>query len=85
MSCPRCGQLIEDNEHILKCQAEGAVDTWTASVGKVQSWMDTNSKSLDLAQLVISILTHFKSGQAVELYDDILMMVSDEYLRLSAA
>ena len=70
--CPRCGQHIEDDTHILKCQDTGAVETWDASVGKVQAWMDANSTCPDLAQLVHSLLINFKSGRAVELHDDIL-------------
>ena len=29
-SCPRCGQQIEDDAHVLKCKATGAVETWDA-------------------------------------------------------
>ena len=70
--CPRCGQQSEDNDHILTCQAAGAVETWNSSVGKMQSWLDANSTCPDLTQLVISILKKIKSGQVMELHDDIL-------------
>ena len=70
--CPRCGQHSEDTDHILKCQTIGAVKTWNSSVGSMQSWLDANTTCPDLIQLVISMLKNFKTGQALELHDDIL-------------
>ena len=54
--CLRCDHLVEDNDHILRCQADEALEVWKLSVDKVQAWMDSNHTCPDLAKLVINIL-----------------------------
>ena len=71
-SCPRCNFPVEDSDHVLKCQAVGAVNKWTESVGKMQSWLDSNSSCPDLAKLVINALTSFKQNKSIALHENVL-------------
>ena len=81
--CLRCDHLVEDNDHILRCQADRALEIWKLSVNKVQAWMDSNLTCPDLAKLVINILTNFKSGYAIILHDEIFFDGVGKALMLS--
>ena len=71
-ACPRCNHPVEDVDHILKCQAVEAIDTWKASTNKVNEWLNANSSCPDLSKLVINALQAFKKDEQMVLHNDVL-------------
>ena len=63
---------MEDVDHILKCQAVEAIDTWKASTNKVNERLNANSSCPDLSKLVINALQAFKKDEQMVLHKDVL-------------
>ena len=68
-ACPRCNTAIEDNNHILRCKAVGAVKVWDESKSKLNDYLDYTNTCPDLALLIINIIDNWKRGTAIQLQE----------------
>jgi len=37
--CPRCNEVTEDKQHVIRCPAPEARQQWTASLAKLKQWL----------------------------------------------
>ena len=40
-SCHRCDAPVDDTDHVLLCQAEGAIKEWNTSTDTLEEWLDS--------------------------------------------
>ena len=60
-SCPLCNAEVEDTDHILSCQAVGALNEWETSAAKLEEWLDSHDICPDLSKLVMNIVRNWKT------------------------
>ena len=70
-SCPRCNAPVEDTDHVLLCQAEGAIKEWNTSTDTLEEWLDSSGACPDLSILVLNIVKHYKLDIPIPLHDNV--------------
>ena len=71
-SCPRCNAPVEDTNHILLCQSDGAMMEWDTATDTLEEWLDSSGTCLDLSILVLNIVKHWKVELPIPLHDNVL-------------
>jgi hypothetical protein len=61
-SCPRCGTAKENAEHIVKCQAPDATNTWNEAVNNLEIWMKDNAAEPNMMEIICSSLRTWRDG-----------------------
>ena len=64
--CPGCTHPNETTEHILKCKAKGATETWTASIRNLTTWMETHDAAPEIVTAITDGLNAWRSNQPTE-------------------
>jgi hypothetical protein len=61
-SCPRCGMDKEDVEHVLRCQAPEATQTWDTAMNELEEWMKDNDAEPHMTEVICTSLKAWRNG-----------------------
>ena len=60
-TCPRCGEEIEDEMHVIRCDHPEATDKWKTKIRALQQWMEEEAKTHpSIADTICSTLCSWK-------------------------
>jgi len=61
-TCPRCGVIDEDMEHVLRCQNIKANEQWELSLASLRQWLEKHDTHPELTELLCSRLSAWRNG-----------------------
>lgn len=66
---PSCKKVVEDNDHILSCQADEAIAKYGESVVTLKEWLDASNIFPDLSSMLINKVVNWKRKNPIMLHE----------------
>jgi len=79
--CPCCSQELEDKIHIIRCLSELARKCWMDMLAKLKDWLQTAKTDPQLAEVIISGLQGWYSGEETHSLSSCLAFLQQGSLR----
>ncbi len=64
--CPRCDEVTEDKQHVIRCPAPEARQQWTASLAKLKQWLQAQGTAPMVRDMLLKNLEAWASGSPTE-------------------